>query len=90
MKVNPQVCVACEACLPYCPMEAISIQRGIAVIEQEECVECGICQHAQKTPGLFKAACSHFCPAGIDVPSYVQFIANGIRIYLRAKSLGGL
>jgi formate dehydrogenase beta subunit len=77
VKVDAQVCVACEACVPYCPMEVISIREGTAVIDEEECVECCLCQQAQKVPGLFKAPCSHFCPAGIDVPRYVQFIADG-------------
>jgi NADPH-dependent glutamate synthase beta subunit-like oxidoreductase len=58
-------------------MEVISIEDNLAVIEQDGCVECGLCQHAQSCPGLFKTACSHFCPAGIDVPRYLQFIADG-------------
>ncbi len=77
MRVEPEVCVACEACIPYCPMEAISIRENHAVIDQDECVDCCLCQHAQSCPGLFKTPCSQFCPAGIDVPRYIQFIADG-------------
>ncbi len=77
MKIDPEVCIACEACIPYCPMEAISILDNVAVIDQDECVECGLCRHAQTCPGLFKTPCSRFCPAGIDVPRYLQFIADG-------------
>ena len=77
MRIDPEICIACEACIPYCPMEVISIKDNLAIIDDDECVECGLCQHAQNYPGLFKTPCSHFCPAGIDVPRYVQFIADG-------------
>ncbi|HEY82330.1 MAG TPA: FAD-dependent oxidoreductase [Dehalococcoidia bacterium] len=76
-KVKEEACIACEACLHYCPMGAISIKDNRAHIDQDECVECGLCQRAGNTPGLFKTPCSYFCPAGIDVPRYVQFIAEG-------------
>jgi NADPH-dependent glutamate synthase beta subunit-like oxidoreductase len=58
-------------------MEAISIRDDHAVIDEDECVDCCLCQHAQSCPGLFKTPCSKFCPAGIDVPRYIQFIADG-------------
>ena len=34
--------MSCELCIPYCPMVAISVD-DIAVIDQEECVECAVC-----------------------------------------------
>ena len=43
MKIDPELCIVCEACLPYCPMEAISIKDDMAVIDDEECVECNVC-----------------------------------------------
>jgi len=76
-KVKEDACIACEACLYYCPMGAISIKDNRAHIDQDECVECALCQRAGNTPGLFKTPCSSFCPAGIDVPRYIQFIAEG-------------
>lgn len=36
-------CVKCEDCLSVCPVQAISIQSGKAVIDQEKCIQCGIC-----------------------------------------------
>ena len=42
MKIDPELCIACEECVPYCPMGAISMGVG-AVVDQNECVECGIC-----------------------------------------------
>jgi NAD-dependent dihydropyrimidine dehydrogenase PreA subunit len=43
MKIDPEICIACEVCLEYCPVSAISMEGDIAVIDQDECVECGIC-----------------------------------------------
>jgi len=43
MKIDPELCIVCEACLPYCPMEAIGIKDDMAVIDDDECVECNVC-----------------------------------------------
>lgn len=43
MRIDSEVCNACEACIPYCPMEAISMEGDVAVIDQDECVDCGVC-----------------------------------------------
>jgi len=43
MKIDPELCIVCEACLPYCPMEAINIKDDMAVINDDECVECNVC-----------------------------------------------
>lgn len=38
-------CVACGACKPKCPRNAIRIQRGcFAMIDTELCVGCGKCE----------------------------------------------
>jgi len=43
VKIDPELCIVCEACLPYCPMEAISIKGDMAVIDEDECVDCSVC-----------------------------------------------
>jgi len=43
MKIDPELCIACEACLPYCPMAAISMKDDVAAIDEDECVDCGVC-----------------------------------------------
>ncbi len=35
-------CIACGACLPECPVEAIS-EGDIYVIDESLCVDCGAC-----------------------------------------------
>lgn len=50
MKIDPELCIACEACIEYCPMGAISMKDDGALIDQDECVECGICFRSGSCP----------------------------------------
>ena len=43
MYIDEQECTGCGVCIPYCPVEAISDQGGVAVIDFDECVECTTC-----------------------------------------------
>lgn len=43
VKISAEECVGCEACVPVCPVEAISMQDGVAVIDQDACTQCEIC-----------------------------------------------
>ena len=43
VKVNSKECTGCESCVESCPVEAISMVDGVAVIDQEKCTECGTC-----------------------------------------------
>ena len=43
-------CIACGACAPECPVEAITEGDGVYVIDAEKCIDCG--------------ACAATCPAG--------------------------
>jgi len=43
MLVDESKCVGCGNCVPVCTMGVISIQNGLAAINQDECVECSTC-----------------------------------------------
>ncbi|WP_035214301.1 DUF362 domain-containing protein [Desulfitobacterium hafniense] len=43
MLIDQEKCIGCGICVPYCPMEAISVADKKASINQEMCVECGTC-----------------------------------------------
>jgi len=43
MKINPERCFACGDCVPICPVDAILLHDGMVSINQDQCVECGVC-----------------------------------------------
>ncbi len=45
-----EACIGCGSCVPYCPMEAISVGAEKAEIDQDECVECSACLRAEVCP----------------------------------------
>lgn len=46
MKIAEEKCQKCAKCLPFCPMGAIRLKEKKVIIEQDECVECGVCLRA--------------------------------------------
>jgi Fe-S-cluster-containing hydrogenase component 2 len=40
--VDKDACVGCETCVGTCPVEAISMVDGKALVD-ESCIECGSC-----------------------------------------------
>lgn len=43
-KVNPEMCVACGACMNVCPVMAISkAESGKCEIDPAKCIDCGTC-----------------------------------------------
>jgi len=59
MRIDGDICIACEVCIPYCPMEAISMKDDVAVIDEDECVDCGVCLKS----GVCPVDCIIFEPA---------------------------
>jgi len=62
MKIDSSKCIACRACHYYCPVEAISIinleeGRSVSQIDQDLCVECGVCLRAAVCPNQ-----AHYIP----------------------------
>lgn len=49
MRIDEDLCTSCGACLPYCPVGAISLD-AFAVIDQDECVDCGVCLRSKICP----------------------------------------
>lgn len=39
----PGMCTGCGTCVEYCKEEAITIRRGISVLDHSRCVQCGTC-----------------------------------------------
>lgn len=43
MNIEPERCFACGDCVPICPVGAILLHAGDVSIDQDKCVECGVC-----------------------------------------------
>jgi len=43
IKIDQELCIRCYKCTPYCPVEAIIVNRGNTIIDQNRCVDCGVC-----------------------------------------------
>ncbi|HON81038.1 MAG TPA: 4Fe-4S binding protein [Methanoregulaceae archaeon] len=39
----PGMCTGCGTCVEYCQESAITIKKGISVLDSEKCVDCGVC-----------------------------------------------
>lgn len=50
MIINQEKCTACESCMPYCPVQAITKDREQVLVNQDECVECGVCHRLSVCP----------------------------------------
>jgi NAD-dependent dihydropyrimidine dehydrogenase PreA subunit len=54
VKIDADKCVGCLQCVPYCPVQAIkkpvSGGQRAALIDQDECVECGVCLRSNVCP----------------------------------------
>lgn len=46
MQVDSEKCTGCGECLEVCPVEAISLHAGKAVIDLETCIVCDACEQA--------------------------------------------
>ncbi len=50
MRIDSEKCIACLECVDLCPMSCIIQDNESARIEEDECVECGVCLKASVCP----------------------------------------
>ena len=50
MRIDPEKCTACARCPDYCPVTCIHEGDGIYFIDENECVECGVCLRDAECP----------------------------------------
>lgn len=46
--VDGKKCIGCTLCVKICPVKAITMTGGKAVIDTEKCIGCGICADGDK------------------------------------------
>ena len=50
MRIDSEKCVGCKACVPYCPVTCIKAEERAVSVDEDECVECGVCLRADVCP----------------------------------------
>ena len=50
MKIDSEKCIACLECVDFCPLNCIAEKDDAVSIDQDECVECGVCLRAGVCP----------------------------------------
>jgi NAD-dependent dihydropyrimidine dehydrogenase PreA subunit len=50
MRIDPEKCVGCGQCVPYCPIKAIDLKDGLAEIDFDRCAECTNCLRLAECP----------------------------------------
>jgi ferredoxin len=79
VRLDPERCVGCAACMRACPMEAIRIRRdGKALIKPHLCIDCGECIRV----------CGHKALLVLSDPLY-SIHTYGYRIAIAAAGLYG-
>lgn len=48
--IDRELCIGCGDCLPVCPVGAIELEAEYAEINEEMCVECGVCYRTKRCP----------------------------------------
>jgi Fe-S-cluster-containing hydrogenase component 2 len=41
--IDSEKCTGCGACVDACPVDAIKLVDGKAVVDEETCIDCGTC-----------------------------------------------
>ncbi len=41
--IKKELCTGCQICVGECSVGAISMEKDIAVIKEDDCIRCGVC-----------------------------------------------
>lgn len=94
VRLDPEKCVGCAACMRVCPTEAIRLRDGKAVIKAKLCIDCGecvrVCEHKAGVVLADPFSSIHAFDYRIAVPEpsiYGQFIRDVLPDHILAGLL---
>ncbi|MDP2173039.1 MAG: 4Fe-4S binding protein [Candidatus Cloacimonadaceae bacterium] len=41
--IDKEACIGCGACVDICPVSALLMEDGKAVVDEDTCIDCGAC-----------------------------------------------
>jgi dissimilatory sulfite reductase (desulfoviridin) alpha/beta subunit len=56
---TPGLCTGCGSCVQYCKEKAVRVKNGVSVLDDDKCVQCGVCVRSCHFD-LLKAEHSHY------------------------------
>lgn len=51
-RIDPEGCSGCGLCRQCCPVDAVALEEGIAVVAEDRCLGCGLCARECATSAL--------------------------------------
>lgn len=52
LTINKKKCIGCGICVQACPVDALDLVDGIAVVDMEKCIKCGKCVRVCPTSAI--------------------------------------
>ncbi|MEZ5335845.1 MAG: 4Fe-4S binding protein [Methanolobus sp.] len=80
--VNKKKCVSCKKCVKKCPVDAIEMVKGKAIIEEDTCINCGKCIKICPVKAILKD--KDMVKSGIE--SNLQGVKSSISGYKNSKA----
>lgn len=80
--VNKKKCVSCKKCVKKCPVDAIKMVKGKALIDENKCINCGKCIKICPVKAILKD--KEIVKSGID--SNMKEVKGSISGYKNKKA----
>lgn len=88
VKFDREKCEGCGTCIDKCPMHAIRLRDGKAVILEERCIDCGEC--IRTCPTKAKTAVTDAMEALSDYTYRIALLAPSLQVLLDTEGFAGL